>query len=49
MDLGTFAVLLLIGVGFWAYGRTQGKVSEDAVMEGVVEEDVTMPTDSLSV
>jgi glutamate:GABA antiporter len=38
MDLGTFVVLMLIGVVFWAYGRTQGKVSEDAVIEGVVEE-----------
>jgi amino acid transporter len=38
MDLGTFAVLMLIGVGFWAYGRTQGKVADDAVIEGVVEE-----------
>jgi glutamate:GABA antiporter len=38
MDLGTFVVLMLIGVGFWAYGRSQGKVSEDAVIEGVVEE-----------
>ena len=37
--LGTFAVLMLIGVAFWAYGRTQGKVSDDAVIEGVVEED----------
>jgi amino acid transporter len=49
MDLGTFVVLLLIAVGFWAYGRTQGTVAENAVLEGVVEEDVTMPTDSLSV
>ena len=38
MDLGTFVVLMIIGVGFWAYGRTQGTVSEDAVIEGVVEE-----------
>ena len=38
MDLGTFVVLMVIGVLFWAYGRTQGKVSEDAVIEGVVEE-----------
>ena len=38
MDLGTFVVLMLIGVGFWAYGRSQGTVSEDAVIEGVVEE-----------
>ena len=39
MDLGTFAVLTLIAVGFWAYGRTQGAVAEDAVIEGVVEEE----------
>ena len=39
MDLGTFVVLTLIAVGFWAYGRTQGKVAEDAVIEGVVEEE----------
>jgi hypothetical protein len=39
MDLGTFAVLTLIAVGFWAYGRTQGAVAEDAVMEGVVDEE----------
>ena len=38
MDLGTFAVLTLIAVGFWAYGRTQGAVAEDAVIEGVVTE-----------
>jgi amino acid transporter len=37
--LGTFIVLMLIGVAFWAYGRTQGTVSEDAVIEGVVEEE----------
>ena len=36
--LGTFVVLMLIGVAFWAYGRTQGKVSDDAVIAGVVEE-----------
>ena len=36
--LGTFLVLMLIGVAFWAYGRTQGKVSDDAVIDGVVEE-----------
>ena len=36
--LGTFVVLMLIGVAFWAYGRTQGKVSDDAVITGVVEE-----------
>jgi amino acid transporter len=36
--LGTFAVLMVIGVLFWAYGRSQGTVSEDAVIEGVVEE-----------
>jgi amino acid transporter len=36
--LGTFIVLMLIGVAFWAYGRSQGKVSEDAVIDGVVEE-----------
>jgi amino acid transporter len=39
MDLVPFLVLLLIGVGFWAYGRTQGTVSDDAVIEGVVEEE----------
>ena len=39
MDLGTFVVLLLIAVGFWAYGRTQGTVAENAVIEGVVEEE----------
>jgi amino acid transporter len=39
MDLGTFAVLMVIGVGFWAYGRSQGTVSEDAVIEGVVKEE----------
>ena len=39
MDLGTFVVLTLIAVGFWAYGRTQGAVAEDAVIEGVVEEE----------
>ncbi len=39
MDLGTFIVLLLIAVGFWAYGRTQGTVAEDAVIEGVVEDE----------
>jgi len=39
MDLGTFVVLTLIAVGFWAYGRTQGEVAEDAVIEGVVEEE----------
>ncbi len=39
MDLGTFAVLTLIAVGFWAYGRTQGAVAEDAVMEGVITEE----------
>ena len=37
-DLGTFAVLMLIAVVFWAYGRRQGRVSEDAVIEGVVVE-----------
>jgi amino acid transporter len=39
MDLGTFIVLLLIAVGFWAYGRTQGTVAEDAVIEGVVKDE----------
>jgi len=39
MDLGTFAVLTLIAVGFWAYGRTQGAVAENAVIEGVVKEE----------
>jgi len=29
---------MVIGVLFWAYGRSQGTVSEDAVIEGVVEE-----------
>ena len=38
ITLGSFAVLMLIGVVFWAYGRGQGEVSKDAVIEGVVEE-----------
>jgi len=36
--LGTFAALMVIGVVFWAYGRRQGAVSDDAVIEGVVED-----------
>jgi amino acid transporter len=37
-SLGSFVVMLLIGVVFWAIGRSQaGDVSDDAVIEGVVE------------
>jgi amino acid transporter len=37
--LGSFVILLLLGVVFWAIGRRQmGETSEDALIEGVVEE-----------
>ena len=37
--LGSFIVLLLIGVVFWAVGRAQvGETKDDALIEGVVEE-----------
>jgi glutamate:GABA antiporter len=37
--LGSFVILLLIGVVFWAVGRAQvGETKDDALIEGVVEE-----------
>lgn len=37
--LGSFCVLLLIGVVFWAIGRRQvGETGDDALIEGVVDE-----------
>jgi glutamate:GABA antiporter len=36
--LGSFLVMVLVGVIFWAVGRSQtGEVAEDAVIQGVVE------------
>ena len=41
VTLGTFIVIILVAVGFWAWGRAESKgaeTTEQDLIEGVVEE-----------